>query len=113
MLLARPRITLILLGVLALLLAYVGLRFSNFDTAPDTIVDPGSAAFRHEVQFEHAFGADPLVVLVTTDVKSLFSGNGLTQENATEANLATQDNQKRGVQSIYGPSAFGSITGYA
>ena len=113
MLLARPRITLLVLGILALVLAYVGLRFATYDTAPDTIVDPGSAAFRHEIEYENTFGADPLVVLITTDVKSLFSGNGLSQEVTTEANLATQDNQKRGVQSIYGPSSFGTITGYA
>jgi predicted RND superfamily exporter protein len=112
MFLARPRLLLLLLGLFTLALAFVGVRYHNFDTAPDTIVDPGSAAFRHEVEFENTFGADPLVILVTTDVKGLFSGNGLTQENALEANLATQDNQKRGVQSVYGPASFATITGY-
>jgi predicted RND superfamily exporter protein len=112
MLLARPRLTLLIVGVLTGALLFVGLRFHNFDTAPDTIVDPGSAAFRHEIQFENTFGADPLVILITTDVKALFAGTGLQQENQTEANLATQDNQKRGVQSVYGPASFATITGY-
>lgn len=113
MTLARPRITLAAVAILAVALAYIGLRFASYDTAPDTIVDPGSAAFRNEIQFENTFGADPVVMLITTDVKALFSGPGLAPEIKTEANLATQENQQRGVQSVYGPASFATITGYA
>ena len=110
--LSRPRITLVVMALLAIGLGVVATRFVSPDTAPDTIVDPGSAAFRHEVEFENVFGADPVIVLLTTDVRTMFAGNGLQQLELTEANLATQDNQKAGVQSIYGPASFATITGY-
>ncbi|MEA2646107.1 MAG: hypothetical protein QOE92_1190, partial [Chloroflexota bacterium] len=90
--LKKPRVSLLVLLLLALGLGYVASRFVSPDTAPDTIVDPGSAAFRHEIEFENVFGADPIIVLLTTDVRGMFAGNGLQQLELTEANLATQDN---------------------
>ena len=41
--LARPRLALVLLGVAAFALLSVALRFASYDTAPDTVVDPGTA----------------------------------------------------------------------
>src|ERR1700737_3487846 len=109
MFLRRPRVALALLTLLAAGLLYVALRFASYDTAPDTVVDPGTAAFQHEVDYESVFGADPLVILVSGDVERLFNGSGLTSEIAVEAGLAQHSDL--GVQSVYGPSSIATVAG--
>jgi len=109
MFLARPRLVLALVAVLALALLYVALRFASFDTAPDTVVDPSTPAFQHEVDYESVFGADPLVVLISGNVETLFNGPGLTSEIAIEGQLAQHGDL--GVQSVYGPSSIATVAG--
>jgi predicted RND superfamily exporter protein len=109
MFLARPRLALSVLALLAVGLLYVALRFASYDTAPDTVVDPGTIAFQHEVDYESVFGADPMVVLVTGNVERLFNGSGLTSEIALEAGLA--QHPELGVQSVYGPASIATVAG--
>src|ERR1035437_74409 len=109
MFLARPRLVLALVAVLALALLYVALRFASYDTAPDTVVDPSTPAFQHEVDYESVFGADPLVVLISGNVETLFNGPGLTSEIAIEGQLAKSG--ALGVQSVYGPSSIATVAG--
>jgi predicted RND superfamily exporter protein len=109
MFLARPRLALAALALLAAGLLYVALRFASYDTAPDTVVDPATPAFQHEVDYESVFGADPLVILVSGDVEHLFNGPGLTSEIALEAGLAQHPDL--GVQSVYGPSSIATVAG--
>src|ERR1700730_16118815 len=109
MFLARPRLALAVLALLAVGLLYVALRFASYDTAPDTVVDPGTVAFQHGVDYESVFGADPMVVLVTGNVERLFNGSGLTSEIAVEAGLA--QHPELGVQSVYGPASIATVAG--
>src|SRR6202171_1867096 len=109
MFLRRPRVALALLTLLAAGLLYVAIRFASYDTAPDTVVDPGSVAFQHEADYEGVFGADPMVVLVTGNVERLFNGPALTSEIALEAGLA--GHADLGVQSVYGPSSIATVAG--
>jgi hydrophobe/amphiphile efflux-3 (HAE3) family protein len=112
-LLRRPRLALLLLSILSLLMGYAGWRFSSFDTAADTIVDPGSQAFRHEVEYENTFGADPIVVLVQGDVQKILGGQGLQQLIRIESNMSNPDNTRRGVQSLYGPTSIATVSAVA
>jgi hydrophobe/amphiphile efflux-3 (HAE3) family protein len=112
-LLRRPRLALLVLSLLSLLLGYAGWRFSSFDTAADTIVDPGSQAFRHEVEYENTFGADPVVVLVQGDVQRILGGQGLQQLIRIESNMSSPDNTRRGVQSLYGPTSIATVSAVA
>jgi hydrophobe/amphiphile efflux-3 (HAE3) family protein len=112
-LLSRPRLALILVTLLSVVMGYLGLRLSSFDTAADTIVDPGSQAFRHEIEYQNTFGADPVVVLVQGDVASILGGNGLQQLIRIETNLSSADNQHRGVQSLYGPTSIATVSAVA
>ena len=107
--LARPRLALLLLGVAAVGLLYVAFRFASYDTAPDTVVDPGTVAFQHEVDYESVFGADPLVVVVSGNVERLFNGAGLTSLIAIEGRLA--QHADLGVQSVYGPASIATVAG--
>jgi predicted RND superfamily exporter protein len=107
--LARPRLALLALGLVAVVLLYVALRFASYDTAPDTVVDPGTSAFQHEVDYESVFGADPLVVLVSGNVEKLFNGAGLTPLIAIEGRLAQHGDL--GVQSVYGPASIATVAG--
>src|ERR1700730_685773 len=109
MFLARPRLSLALLILIAAGLLYVAFRFASFDTAPDTVVDPGTTAFQREADYEAVFGADPMVVLLTGNVERLFNGPGLTSEIAVEAGLA--QHADLGVQSVYGPSSIATVAG--
>ncbi|MGI8609596.1 MAG: efflux RND transporter permease subunit [Candidatus Dormibacteria bacterium] len=111
MLLRRPRLALVVVTVFSLFMGYLGLRLSRFDIAvADTIVDPSSDAFKHEVQYENAFGADPIAVLITGDVRSIFGGKGLQQLIRVEANMSSVDNSKLGVQSLYGPTSIATVS---
>jgi predicted RND superfamily exporter protein len=107
--LARPRLALVVLGLAAVALLYVAFRFATYDTAPDTVVDPGTAAFQHEVDYESVFGADPLVVVITGNVERLINGSGLTSLIAIEARLAQHSDL--GVQSVYGPASIATVAG--
>src|SRR3981081_2348315 len=107
--LARPRLALMVLGLAAVAWLYIALRFASYDTAPDTVVDPGTAAFQHEVDYENVFGADPLVVVLTGNVERLFNGAGLTSLIAIEARLAQHSDL--GVQSVYGPASIATVAG--
>src|SRR3982074_2373890 len=109
MFLARPRLALAVVGLVAVALLYVAFRFASYDTAPDTVVDPGTVAFQHEVDYENVFGADPLVVVITGDVEKLINGPGLTSLIAIEARLAQHADP--GVQSVYGPASIATVAG--
>jgi len=110
LLLRRPRLALLLVGLLTLVMLAVANVMAQYDTAPDTIVDPGSQAFRHEVQFENAFGADPLVVLVTGNVRAILNGTGLVQLANIEGTLVLPANRQRGVLSLYGPTSIAAVS---
>src|SRR5258708_3547826 len=109
MFLARPRLALTLLAVLALALLAFALRYASYDTAPDTVVDPSTQAFQHEVDYESVFGADPLVVLVSGNVENLINSSALTSEIGIEGQLARHADL--GVQSVYGPSSIATVAG--
>ncbi|MDQ6748076.1 MAG: hypothetical protein M3010_08250, partial [Candidatus Dormibacteraeota bacterium] len=113
MLLRRPRAALVVIAVLSVLLGYVGLRLASFDTAADTIVDPGSAAFQHEIVYENTFGADPIVILVQGDVQKILAGQGLQQLIRIEANMSSPTNTRLGVQSLYGPTSIATVSAVA
>jgi hydrophobe/amphiphile efflux-3 (HAE3) family protein len=103
----------VLVALCSVVLGYVGIRLSSFDVAADTIVDPGSQAFLHEVEYENTFGADPVVVLVQGDVQKILAGQGLQQLIRIESNLSSADNQRRGVQSLYGPTSIATVSAVA
>ena len=116
MLLGRPRragVTLLAVILVAIGLGVFANSRASYDTAPDTIVDPGSTAFRHEVEFENTFGADPFVMLLRTDVKGLLGGDGLVQEVNAEGNLYTARNRQLGVKTLFGPAAIATVAANA
>ena len=114
MLLRRPRAALVVLTVISLLLGYAGLRLSRFDVRlAESIVDPNTDAFRHEVAYENSFGADPIAVLVTGDVKSILGGAGLQQLIGIETNMTTPKNFQRGLQYLYGPTSVATVAATA
>ncbi|MCA1694455.1 MAG: hypothetical protein LC749_06865, partial [Actinobacteria bacterium] len=88
-----------MLVLLSLVLGYAGVRTSRFDVRlAESIVDPNTDAFRHEVAYENSFGADPIAVLVTGDVKTILGGKGLQQLIGIETNMTTAQNYRRGLQ---------------
>ncbi len=109
----RPRLALVVVTVLSVVFGYVGWRLASFDTAADTIVDPGSAAFQHEIVYENTFGADPVVVLVQGDVQKILGGQGLQQLIRIEANMSSPANTRLGVQSLYGPTSIATVSAVA
>ncbi|MHB8507076.1 MAG: MMPL family transporter [Candidatus Dormibacteria bacterium] len=110
---ARARLLLALLALVALAGIVVAGQFGSYDTAVDTIVDPGSTVFRHEVGFESTFGADPLVLLVEGDVKTILGGAPLTNLANDEGVLYSPANLARGVASVNGPTSLAGEAGIA
>ena len=113
-LLRRPRLTLGVIAVLSVLVGFVGVTRSRFDVRlAEGIVDPNSDSFRHEVAYENAFGADPIAVMVTGDVKSILGGNGLQQLIGIETTMSSQKNYSRGLQYLYGPTSVATVAATA
>ncbi|GAC1583492.1 MAG: hypothetical protein NVS3B24_22210 [Candidatus Dormibacteria bacterium] len=114
MFLKRPRLVLVVLALLSVVLGYGGIRLSRFDVRlAESIVDPNTDAFRHEVTYESAFGADPIAVMVTGDVKAILGGTGLQQLIGIETNMTTPQNYRRGLQYLYGPTSVATVAATA
>jgi predicted RND superfamily exporter protein len=63
--------------------------------------------------FEDAFGADPIVMLVSGNVASIFGGNGLIQMANAEGTFLLPQNRARGVRGLYGPTRFATVAANA
>ena len=78
----------LLAGVAAVVaLLAVGLPRLEFQTGQDTMVDPGSDVYRTNEQYQETFGGEPMLVLLTGDVREMASGDALDEIRALEDDL--------------------------
>jgi hypothetical protein len=104
----------VVLAVLSVILGFAAVRLSRFDVRlAESIVDPNSDAFRHEVAYENSFGSDPIAVLVSGDVKTILGGTGLQQLIGIETSMTTSQNYARGLQYLYGPTSVATTAATA
>jgi predicted RND superfamily exporter protein len=109
----RARLILPVLGLGALAVATLVALHPQYDISADNLVDPGSTTFRHEVEFEGGFGADPIVVLLSGNVPALLQGQGLSAMVNLEDTLVSPADQAAGVHSLYGPASIAEAAGLA
>ncbi|HET6950601.1 MAG TPA: hydrophobe/amphiphile efflux-3 (HAE3) family transporter [Acidimicrobiales bacterium] len=78
----------VLLGTAAViaLLAF-GLPRLEFVTGQETLVDPGSAVFRTNERYQASFGGEPMLVLLTGDIRAMSTGPALDELAALEDDL--------------------------
>lgn len=78
-----------------------GVGALDFVTSQETLVDPGSEAFEDNARFQETFGGEAMMVLLTGDVRSLASGEGLAGVRALEEDLRATGE----FESVTGPAA--------
>ena len=78
----------LLAGVAAVVaLLAVGLPRLEFETGQDTMVDPGSDVYRTNEQYQETFGGEPMLVLLSGDIREMAGGDALDEIRALEDDL--------------------------
>ena len=78
----------VVLGVVAAVgLLAVGLPRLEFLTGQETMVDPGTEVSRVNERFQDTFGGDPMLVLLTGDIREMTTGDALDELRALEDDL--------------------------
>jgi hydrophobe/amphiphile efflux-3 (HAE3) family protein len=65
----------------------VGLPALDFVTSQETLVDPGSQAFEDNARYQDTFGGEAMMVLMTGDIGTITSPDGLAHVRALEEDL--------------------------
>jgi hypothetical protein len=65
----------------------VGLPRLEFVTGQDTMVDPGSDVYRVNERYQDTFGGEPMLVLLTGDIRAMATGAPLDEITAFEEDL--------------------------
>jgi hydrophobe/amphiphile efflux-3 (HAE3) family protein len=65
----------------------VGLPRLEFQTGQDTMVDPGAEVYQVNERYQDTFGGEPMLVLLTGDIRSLTRGDALAEVGALEDDL--------------------------
>jgi hypothetical protein len=82
----HPVRLLVVVGAVVALLA-VGLPRLEFVTGQDTMVDPASQVYRVNERYQDTFGGEPMLVLLTGDIRALATGAALEEIRALEEDL--------------------------
>jgi hypothetical protein len=82
----RPARVLLVTGA-AIAVLGAGLVRLDFVTDQATLVEPGSQVYEDNARFQEAFGGEPMLVLLTGDIRAMASGEGLAQLTALESEL--------------------------
>lgn len=69
-------------AALALVVLGVGLPRLEFMTGEDTLVDSRSDVYRDSVRYQSTFGGEPMLVLLTGDIRAMFRERGALDEIA-------------------------------
>ncbi|HEX6568310.1 MAG TPA: hypothetical protein VF015_04065, partial [Acidimicrobiales bacterium] len=79
------RVLAVTAAVVALLA--VGLPRLEFVTGQETLVDPGAEVSRRNARYQDAFGGEPMLVMLTGDIRELSTGPALAEITALEQDL--------------------------
>ncbi len=82
----HPRYVALGAVVVALLLG-VGVVGLDFETSQETLVDPGSQVSEDNVVYQDTFGGEPMLILLTGDVRAMASSGALDDVRAMEEAL--------------------------
>ncbi len=65
----------------------VGLPRLEFVTGQETMVDPGSDVYRINERYQDTFGGEPMLILLTGDIRALTTGAAFDEVSALEQDL--------------------------
>jgi uncharacterized protein len=90
----------VLAGALAVTLVLAGgLGRLEFRSSEDTMIPSGSTVYTDNVRYQHQFGADPMVIVFTGDLRRLLAGHDLDELRTLQRRLESD----REYHAVLGP----------
>ena len=96
----RHPVRLLVAAALGIGLLALGLPRLEFVTGQDTMVDPGSRVFRTNARYQATFGGEPMLVLLTGDIRAMSTG----QARASLATLERDLRRTHEFATVVGPA---------